>query len=137
MQGVAFHIGDDLVRGRRLVRALRRSDVDVVQVARAIEQPVQGEAVRHAGVGAVVQFVVAVQETALQLVAGRACGIAQSLESLGFAEQLAHGVIGKGQGRPGSGGPGRRSGRWLLPRGQCGPGRAWPAGGPVRRARSR
>jgi len=73
------------------------SDVDLVQVARAIEQPVQGAAVRHAGVGAVAQFVVAVQETALQLVAGRACGIAQSLESLGFAEQLAHGVIGKGQ----------------------------------------
>jgi hypothetical protein len=41
-------------------------------VARAIEQPVQGAAVRHAGVGAVAQFVVAVQETALQLVAGRA-----------------------------------------------------------------
>jgi hypothetical protein len=33
----------------------------------------------------------------LQLVAGRTCGVAQSLESLGFAEQLAHGVIGKGQ----------------------------------------
>jgi hypothetical protein len=33
----------------------------------------------------------------LQLVEGRTCGVAQSLESLGLAEQLAHGVIGKGQ----------------------------------------
>jgi hypothetical protein len=48
-------------------------------------------------VGAVAQFVVAVREAALQLVEGRTCGVAQSLESLGLAEQLAHGVIGKGQ----------------------------------------
>lgn len=95
MQGVAFHVGDDLVRGGRLVRALRRSDVDVVQVARAIEQPVQAAAVRHAGVGAVAQFVIAVREAALQLVAGMACGIAESLQGLGLAEHLAHGVIGK------------------------------------------
>lgn len=93
MQGVAFHVGDDLVRGGRLVRALRRSDVDVVQVARAIEQPVQAAAVRHAG--AVAQFVIAVREAALQLVAGLACGIAESLQGLGLAEHLAHGVIGK------------------------------------------
>jgi hypothetical protein len=85
------------VSGRGLVRALCCSDVDLVQVARAIEQPVQGAAIGHAGVGAVAQFVIAVREAALQLVAGRTCGVAQSLESLGLAEQLAHGVIGKGQ----------------------------------------
>ena len=97
MQGVAFHVGNDLVCGRGLAWHLEGLDVDLVQMARAIEQPVQGAAIRHAGVGAVAQFVIAVREAALQFLAGLACGIAESLQGLGLAEQLAQGVIGKGQ----------------------------------------
>lgn len=70
------------------------SDVDLVQVTRAIEQQVQGA---HAGVGAVVQFVTALPEAALWLVAGRASGTARNLKSLDLAEQLGHGFTGRGR----------------------------------------
>ena len=94
MQRIALDVADELVHGQGIViRCIAPAQVDLVQMARAVEQVVQrplgvrlaGQGRQH-GLGAVAQRVVGMAQ---------GVGLAGLLISGDFLDEVAHAVIGK------------------------------------------